>query len=199
MEGVSEVLLGAVRDAATLSPRAKAGGVLLRPALRGLRDELDPEGPGGAYLLGLRQLGVVPHGRFTRYGFSQAILLAARGARAATSSAGRTRRWRPPGALRRRRRPIPRLACPRHDPRRGLPARSASILQTTRPRSRGDRRSMRASRRTSRPIRWTSTRSSRSWRTPTASRCPTSRQRGSSPLVRRSTSSSPTLPPPPDS
>ena len=47
---------------------------------RGLRDELDPEGPGGAYLLGLRRLGVVPHGRFTRYGFSQAILLAARGA-----------------------------------------------------------------------------------------------------------------------
>jgi glycerol-3-phosphate acyltransferase PlsX len=46
---------------------------------RGLRDELDPEGPGGAYLLGLRRLGVVPHGRFTRYGFSQAILLAARG------------------------------------------------------------------------------------------------------------------------
>lgn len=79
MEGVSQVLLGAVRDAAMSSPRAKAGGALLRPALRGLRDEIDPEGPGGAYLLGLRRLGVVPHGRFTRYGFSQAILLAARG------------------------------------------------------------------------------------------------------------------------
>jgi glycerol-3-phosphate acyltransferase PlsX len=79
MEGVSQVLLGAVRGAATSGPRAKAGGALLRPALRGLRDELDPEGPGGAYLLGLRRLGVVPHGRFTRYGFSQAILLAARG------------------------------------------------------------------------------------------------------------------------
>ncbi len=79
MEGVSQTLLGAVRDAATSSPRAKAGGLLLKPALRTLRDELDPEGPGGAYLLGLRRLGVVPHGRFTRYGFSQAILLAARG------------------------------------------------------------------------------------------------------------------------
>jgi glycerol-3-phosphate acyltransferase PlsX len=79
MEGVSKVLLGAVRDAAMSSPRAKAGGLLLKPALGGLRDELDPEGPGGAYLLGLRRLGVVPHGRFTRYGFSQAILLAARG------------------------------------------------------------------------------------------------------------------------
>jgi glycerol-3-phosphate acyltransferase PlsX len=79
MEGVSQVLLGAVRDAAMSGPRAKVGGALLRPALRGLRDEIDPEGPGGAYLLGLRSLGVVPHGRFTRYGFSQAILLAARG------------------------------------------------------------------------------------------------------------------------
>ncbi|MDQ3768738.1 MAG: phosphate acyltransferase [Actinomycetota bacterium] len=80
MEGVSQTVLSAIRDRAMASPRAKAGGALLRPALRGLRDEIDPEGPGGAYLLGLRRLGVVPHGRFTRYGFSQAILLAARGA-----------------------------------------------------------------------------------------------------------------------
>jgi glycerol-3-phosphate acyltransferase PlsX len=57
----------------------RLGGLLLRGALRGLRAEIDPEGPGGAYLLGLRKLGVVPHGRFTRYGWSQAILLAARG------------------------------------------------------------------------------------------------------------------------
>jgi glycerol-3-phosphate acyltransferase PlsX len=79
MEGVSQSMLEFVREAATSTPRAKAGGLLLRPALRRVRDELDPEGPGGAYLLGLRKLGVVPHGRFTRYGFSQAILLAARG------------------------------------------------------------------------------------------------------------------------
>lgn len=79
MEGVSQVLLGAVRDTATSSARGRAGGLLLRPALRGLRDELDPEAHGGAYLLGLRRLGLVPHGRFSRRGFAQAILLAARG------------------------------------------------------------------------------------------------------------------------
>jgi phosphate acyltransferase len=79
VEGVSQTMLEAVRSAAMSSVRAKLGGALLRPSLRGLRDELDPEGPGGAYLLGLRQLGVVPHGRFTRFGWSQAILLAARG------------------------------------------------------------------------------------------------------------------------
>jgi glycerol-3-phosphate acyltransferase PlsX len=80
MEGVSQTLLGAVRDAAMASTRAKLGGALLRPALRGVRDELDPEQQGGAYLLGLRSLGVVPHGRFTRKGFAQAILRARRGA-----------------------------------------------------------------------------------------------------------------------
>jgi glycerol-3-phosphate acyltransferase PlsX len=78
MEGISQAVVGGVRDAATSSSRAKLGGALLRPALRGFRDEIDPEGPGGAYMLGLRQLAVVSHGRFTRYGFSQAILLAAR-------------------------------------------------------------------------------------------------------------------------
>jgi glycerol-3-phosphate acyltransferase PlsX len=44
-----------------------------------LREEIDPERPGGAYMLGLRQLGVVAHGRFTRRGFSRAIEVAARG------------------------------------------------------------------------------------------------------------------------
>jgi len=80
MEGVSQTLLGAVRDAAMASTRAKLGGALLRPALRGVRDELDPERQGGAYLLGLRSLGVVPHGSFTRKGFARAILRARRGA-----------------------------------------------------------------------------------------------------------------------
>jgi glycerol-3-phosphate acyltransferase PlsX len=79
IEGVSQMTVGAIRERAMSSPRAKLGGLLLRPALRRFRDEIDPEGPGGAYLLGLRRLGVVPHGRFTRFGISQAILLAARG------------------------------------------------------------------------------------------------------------------------
>jgi phosphate acyltransferase len=81
MEGVSQTMLGAVRGAATSSLRGKLGGLLLRPSLRGFRDEIDPEGQGGAYLLGLRRLAVVPHGRFTRRGFAQAILRAELGTR----------------------------------------------------------------------------------------------------------------------
>ena len=79
MEGVSEEMLRNIRSVATSSRRAKAGGLLLRPALLQFRDIIDPESVGGAYLLGLRRLGVVPHGRFSRVGIGQAIVLAARG------------------------------------------------------------------------------------------------------------------------
>src|SRR3954453_11658743 len=81
MEGVSDAMLRAIRDVATSSRRAKAGGMLLRPALLEFREGIDPESAGGAYLRGLRRLGVVPHGRFGRIGTAQAILLAARGVR----------------------------------------------------------------------------------------------------------------------
>jgi glycerol-3-phosphate acyltransferase PlsX len=79
IEGVSGRTLRAIRDVAMTSSRAKLGGWLLAPAVRQLRDEIDPEGPGGAYMLGLRKLGVVAHGRFTRRGFARAIEVAARG------------------------------------------------------------------------------------------------------------------------
>ncbi len=81
MEGTSKALLGAVREAATSSARSKAGGLLLRPALGGLRDAVDPEAAGGAVLLGLRKLVVVPHGSFSARGIAAAVAVAARGAR----------------------------------------------------------------------------------------------------------------------
>ncbi|HEX2015794.1 MAG TPA: phosphate acyltransferase PlsX [Solirubrobacteraceae bacterium] len=90
MEGVSQTLLGAIRAAAGSSSRGRAGGLLLAPALRGLRTQIDPEEQGGAYLLGLRRLGVVPHGRFTRRGYARAILRAEQGAR--EDLVGRTHR-----------------------------------------------------------------------------------------------------------
>jgi glycerol-3-phosphate acyltransferase PlsX len=89
IEGVSGRTLRAIRDAAMSTPRAKLGGLLLGPAVRRLRAELDPEGPGGAYMLGLRKVGVVAHGRFTRHGFQRAVEVAARGVR--EDVVGRTR------------------------------------------------------------------------------------------------------------
>jgi glycerol-3-phosphate acyltransferase PlsX len=101
MEGTSAALLGAVRGAAMSSTRSKLGGLLLRPALRGLRDEIDPEEAGGAVLLGLRRLVVVPHGSFGERGFARAIAVAARGVR--EDVAGRTHaRLAAAGALRAR-------------------------------------------------------------------------------------------------
>jgi phosphate acyltransferase len=77
IEGVSAQTMAAIRDAAMTSRRAKLGGLLLRPAVRTLREQIDPEMTGGAYMLGLRRIGIVCHGRFTRRGFARAIELAA--------------------------------------------------------------------------------------------------------------------------
>ena len=81
IEGVSQTLFKTIRDVAEASARAKAGGLLMRGSLRELRADLDPEAAGGAYVLGLRKIGIVHHGRFTRYGISQAIAVAERAAR----------------------------------------------------------------------------------------------------------------------
>jgi glycerol-3-phosphate acyltransferase PlsX len=80
-ESVSKTIIGAVREAALSSARGKAGGMLLRPALGGLREQLSPEANGGAYLLGLRRLGVVPHGSFGPGGWAEACRRAERGVR----------------------------------------------------------------------------------------------------------------------
>jgi glycerol-3-phosphate acyltransferase PlsX len=80
IEGVSSTVLGAVREAAGSSPMSKLGGALMLPSLRAFASQIDPEAQGGAYLLGLRSLGVVPHGKFSRNGFAEAILRAERGA-----------------------------------------------------------------------------------------------------------------------
>jgi phosphate acyltransferase len=54
------------------------GGLLIRGKLGSLRDELDPEGVGGAILLGLRKPVVVAHGSFGPRGIENAVRLAQR-------------------------------------------------------------------------------------------------------------------------
>jgi phosphate acyltransferase len=106
IEGVSGRTMRAIREVAMGSTRGKLGGWLLGPSVQRLREQIDPEGPGGAYLLGLRQLGVVAHGRFSRRGFARAIEVAARGVeedvvgatRRALEGAGALRTPQPVGA-----------------------------------------------------------------------------------------------------
>jgi glycerol-3-phosphate acyltransferase PlsX len=76
IEAVSQTMLVTIRDIAHASTRGKLGGLLLSGGLQPFVEEIDPEGQGGAYLLGLRQLGVVAHGSFTRHGIARAILRA---------------------------------------------------------------------------------------------------------------------------
>jgi phosphate acyltransferase len=77
MEGTAKMVTGAIRDAARSNPLAAAGGLLMRPALGGLRRELDPDNTGGAILLGLRGIAVVGHGSAGPEGIANAIRLAA--------------------------------------------------------------------------------------------------------------------------
>jgi phosphate acyltransferase len=78
MEGTARTVTAAIRDAARSNPVAAAGGLLMRPALGGLRRELDPDSTGGAILLGLRGIAVVGHGSAGAEGIANAIRLAAR-------------------------------------------------------------------------------------------------------------------------
>jgi glycerol-3-phosphate acyltransferase PlsX len=79
LEGTIRSVLTSLRGEIDASARAKLGGMLIRPAARRVRDRLDPETYGGAYLLGLRGLVVIAHGASSRRAVANAIRLAARG------------------------------------------------------------------------------------------------------------------------
>ncbi len=79
LEGTIRSVLDALRGEISSSARGKMGGLLIRPAARGLRDRYDPDTYGGAYLLGLRGLVVKAHGNSSRRAISNAVRLAARG------------------------------------------------------------------------------------------------------------------------
>ncbi len=76
MEGTAQMVKEAVGDAARSSITGKIGGLLLKPSLRRLREQLDPNRTGGAMLVGLRSCCVVAHGNADRHGMANAIRLA---------------------------------------------------------------------------------------------------------------------------
>jgi glycerol-3-phosphate acyltransferase PlsX len=79
LEGTIKNLLEAFREEVTATIRGQLGGLLIRPAARRLRNRLDPDTYGGAYLLGLRGLAVIAHGNSSRRAIANAVRLAARG------------------------------------------------------------------------------------------------------------------------
>jgi glycerol-3-phosphate acyltransferase PlsX len=79
LEGRIRALLDALRDEISSTAAGRLGGLLIRPSAQRMRDRLDPDTYGGAYLLGLRGLAVIAHGDSGRKAVANAIRLAARG------------------------------------------------------------------------------------------------------------------------
>lgn len=77
MEGMATMLLGEIRARAERSWRGRAGGLLLRPALGGMRETLDYRRYGGVPLLGVDGAVFVGHGRSDRWAVANAIRTAA--------------------------------------------------------------------------------------------------------------------------
>ena len=79
LEGTIRSVLDALRSEIRSSVGGRLGGLLIRPAARGLRARLDPDTYGGGYLLGLRGLVVVAHGSSSSVAIANATRMAARG------------------------------------------------------------------------------------------------------------------------
>lgn len=79
LEGTIKTLLDALREEIVSTRKGRVGGLLIRGAARGLRNRLDPDTYGGAYLLGLRGIVVIAHGNSSPRAIANAIKLAARG------------------------------------------------------------------------------------------------------------------------
>jgi glycerol-3-phosphate acyltransferase PlsX len=79
LEGTVRIVIQGLRDEIARTTTGKVGGLLIRPASRRLRQRLDPDTYGGAYLLGLQGLAVIAHGNSSRAAVASAIRLAALG------------------------------------------------------------------------------------------------------------------------
>ena len=80
MEGVVKLMSTSISEAARKNPVSAIGGLMLKPALAGLKKDLHPDTTGGALLLGLRNVAVVGHGSSGPDGVANAIRTGARAA-----------------------------------------------------------------------------------------------------------------------
>jgi glycerol-3-phosphate acyltransferase PlsX len=72
-EGVADALFGLVRRELESTPRARAGALLARPALAGLKKRIDFAETGGALLAGVRGTVVIAHGKSDGVAIGNAI------------------------------------------------------------------------------------------------------------------------------
>ncbi|PTA67785.1 phosphate acyltransferase PlsX [Deinococcus arcticus] len=77
-EGEAKVLFGWVREALTSTVKAKLGALLVRGALRGLAERMDPSTYGASLLIGVRGLTFIGHGSADARAVKNALLRAER-------------------------------------------------------------------------------------------------------------------------
>jgi glycerol-3-phosphate acyltransferase PlsX len=78
MEGTAKLMLGGLRRTMTATPMTKLAGAVLRPRLRGLVRDLNPDSHGGAALLGVGGNVIVAHGAATAPAIAAACAVGAR-------------------------------------------------------------------------------------------------------------------------
>ncbi len=81
MEGLTSTLFTGLKRAMTSSMARSAAALALRPALREIADELDPDAYGGAPLLGVEGVAIVGHGSSGAQAVHHGIAAAARAVR----------------------------------------------------------------------------------------------------------------------
>jgi glycerol-3-phosphate acyltransferase PlsX len=79
VEGTAKAIMKAVKAAATQNVVTKLGALTMRAELRRVRDALDPEEFGGAFLVGMSAPVVIAHGNFGPHGIANAIRQGRRG------------------------------------------------------------------------------------------------------------------------
>lgn len=77
-EGLAKALLGMIKESASHSLLAQAGGLLMKPAFRKLKEKMDYREYGGAPLLGLQGITIISHGSSDALAIKNAIAVAAR-------------------------------------------------------------------------------------------------------------------------
>jgi len=79
IEGAAKAIMTGVRQAVDANLASKIGGALLRSELHRIRDALDPEEFGGAFLVGMRAPVIIAHGSSFARGIANAVRQGARG------------------------------------------------------------------------------------------------------------------------
>lgn len=80
-ESMVRLIVDSIRNAVKSKIRFKLGGILLKPAIKGLFNKMNYEAYGGAALLGVNGITIVSHGRSSFKAIANAILIAQKNAK----------------------------------------------------------------------------------------------------------------------